>query len=444
MKLFLRGLLLAVLVVFFACKEDDSLIGENFIENGLEVYFDTITAVTTHSVVYNDDGDEIVLSGPNYALIGDYSDDVFGNHKAMAVFDFAPESNEGDFGNNPVADSLILQLKVSGIYYGYDVTNPITVSVYQLSDTINKIDGEMLSSININDYYNETDLIGQTTHTPGGAETSLYIPLSDALAAEILSLRDTIEEDMNFIRNFNGVIIKAERQSGEGGSIVTFNTNTTDTHLKLVFHNDEESDQAFYYYTHESDTTSRYNFFEHDYSSGTINNFASSLNPTSFNENDSLVFLQSMRGINMKLTINMADSRIFNTEDDLIINKAYLALKPIQMRTPVWTVTDTIIFAPSSQLNIREIVDTGLVVIPDYSGTNYRWVNYDENDAVYNILFSALTHKKIKTSEEEYVIRLSAADPSTTANRAVFYGSGALREADRPRVVVVYSKRSNN
>ena len=90
MKFFLRGLfLLSVVFLFFTCKEDDSFLGENFLDSKLSIYYDTVTNFTTKSVPY--DVNDTVYSGVTLAMIGDYYDEVFFFFKSMTVFSVAPQ-----------------------------------------------------------------------------------------------------------------------------------------------------------------------------------------------------------------------------------------------------------------------------------------------------------------------------------------------------------------
>lgn len=439
----LKGILLVALLAFFSCKDKDSLIGENFIDSNLEIMSDILTNVTTLTTAYEDTSG--VYSGAALALVGDYHDEIFGDHKAMAVFDFAPESNVADFGEAPQADSLVLWLNHKNLFYGYDTINPITIKAYRITEPIEGINKTALANIDLSTYYTPANIIGQTTFRPGHfsktqQDTSIHIKLNDALAQEFVEMRDSIISDSAFISVFNGIILKAERQSGTQGSIVMFNYKTTKSRLTLHFHNEENDKQTFMYYIDESVETSQYNFFEHDYTTGSINDFATGQDPITFDSGDSLVFLQTMRGLNMKIKINMADSDIFNTNDDIIINKALLSLTPIHRNFEVTSNTKRE-YNPPGSMTLFEL-DDEVYKIPDYiDGNNYYAANY--NNEKYDIILSRITFEKIQKSQEEYEIWVRASQPSVSANRAVFYGSGAVDPAKRPKVIIYYSKKSN-
>lgn len=441
----LRGIVLIALLAFFSCKDDDSLIGDNFIDSSLEIHFETITNVTTQTIAY--DQNSLIKSNPTLALLGDYQDEIFGNHKSMLLFNVAPESNTAEFGENPVADTLRLTLMPRlNTFYGFD-EGPLTVTVYRLSSSITEIHETPFSEVNINDYYNESDIIGQSTYTPikttvDGTKTihtiePLEIDLIPELAQEFMELGDSIiSTDSLFLSTFHGVLIKAEKPDGSPGLIITFDYKDEKSKLSLKFHNDEDSTLVFNYPISKSENTSLYNFFEHNYTIGTINNSITTIDPLEFKENDSLMYLQSMGGLHMKIRINMANSKIFE-DSAIVINKAQLSLTPIYKDIPH---ADTI-YNPQEAIEIRDPVEGDSIPIIDYYSRGYE--SYNKDKYKYDIQLSRLIFRKIKTSDEEVELWIIPFLEQVKANRAVFYGSGATDPANRPKIIIHYSKRSN-
>lgn len=448
MKFFWRGLfLLSMIIMFFACKEDDSILGENFLDSKLSIDYDTIYNLTTLSEGY--DYTDTVLSGVSVALIGDYYDEVFGDHQAITAFDVAPMFNEIDSTGNRQADSLILQLDYRGNYYGYDTTD-LTFNLYKVEQPLNQIDSSVLGNVELTDYYDQFTPIATATYGPGidSASRFLKFTLPQSIADDLLENIDMIiTSNQTFIDYFNGFIITAERQGGGTGSLVQFNLTSEETHLRLHYSDSEFDEQVFYFYPVSSDVvTSRFNFFDHDYSTGTISNQMISTDPVEFNPNGTFAYLQAVRGINLKIDVDLSESEIFSDElnvEDLVINRVMLSLEPIKKE--IYLPDDTLQYAPPSSISIMEFINGETEHIIDYlvepglSAPEY----YDEDNDSYDFVFSGLTHEKLVEGKTSFTLWMRASRPSVTANRAVFYGSGAV-DSLKPKVVITYSKRTNN
>ncbi len=449
MKFFWRGLfLLSVVFLFFTCKEDDSILGENFLDSKLNVYYDTVTNFTTISEPYDDN--DTVFSGASIAMIGDYYDEVFGDNKAMTAFNVAPQINIIDSAQNRTADSLILQLKFRGTYYGFDTTNVQTFSLYAAEQPLTQIDGSVLSSVNLTDYYDPNNPIATTTYKlkPDSVAEYLRFNLPMSMANNLIENLDTlITTDSAFVANFNGFIITADRQGGSTGALVQYNFTAEGTHMRLHYSDSEYDDQIFYFYPTSSEgKTSRFNFFEHDYSTGSISSHLLANDPPQFIPGDSLAYIQAGRGINLKLDIDLASSELFAEDmnsDDLVINRVRVELNPIKQY--IYLPTDTVRYYPPNSISVMEFVNGETEPIVDYfipeqgaSAPEY----YNEDDNSYGIVFSGLVHEKVRGGNEAFTLWLRPSQPSISANRAVFYGSGAV-DSLKPKVIITYSKRTN-
>ena len=445
MKFFLRGLfLLSVVFLFFTCKEDDSFLGENFLDSKLSIYYDTVTNFTTKSVPY--DVNDTVYSGVTLAMIGDYYDEVFGDTKAMTVFSVAPQFNVIDSASNRDADSLMLQLQFRGSYYGFDTTEH-TFKLYAVEQPLTQIDTNSLANVNLSDYYDPNNPIATTNYAikPDSTAEFLQFKLPDSMADDLVQNLDTlISNDSLFIQNFKGFIITAERQGGTG-ALIHYNLNVEETHMRLHY-SDDNNDQVFYFYPTSSEgVVKRFNFFEHDYSTGTISNQMISMNHTQFIPGDSLAFIQAGRGINMEIDVDLAGSEIFAesmNNDDLVINRVRLELNPIKRE---YEVIDTLMYAPPSGIALFEEVNGEKEHIVDYfkpeqGASAAEYYNDEENS--YGFVFSGMVHEKVTEGSSSFTLFLQPSQTSISANRAVFYGSGAV-DSLRPKVIITYSKRTN-
>lgn len=450
MKFFKWGLMLMFLTLaLFSCKDDESVLGENFLDGKLNLKFDTIVNVSTLSTAYEDTSS--VLSGASISLIGDYHDDIFGDHKAITAFNFIPQSNSADTGNF-TAISLKMHMEYRGSFYGFDTINETKFSIYRAIDSLGPIDGSPLSTIDLSQYYDPIPLAEATyildSATRSG-ENFLDFELPVELGSELLDNWDKIESDSLFKTFFYGFVIKAERQSESGGNIVAFNFADTDTKMQLEFYDQDapEDTLTFNFYISDSDNnlpTEHFNFFEHNYATGEISQYMNSTDVPDFNANDEYVFLQAMRGINMKLTVDMSGADFLNEDgQDIVINRAILKLYTTKRELPD---NDTLKYAPPGSITITELDEDGSSIpIVDYYLPSYDLsAPQGINDSVYGIVLSGLTHQKIGEGETEYTLWVRSSQPSVSANRAVIFGGGYPVDSLRPKVYITYTKRTNN
>jgi hypothetical protein len=446
MKFLKWGLMLMFLTLaFFSCKDDDSILGENFLDGRLDLQFDTILNVSTLSTAFEDT--TTVRSGASTAVIGDYQDDIFGDHKAFTAFSLVPQSNYSDT-TVYYADTVMLYLQYRGVFYGYDIENPLTYTIHKVTDTLSGIDGLALSAIDISQYYDPTPL-ATAEFLPdldsAASDQFLKFELPLEIGDSLLANWDKIEDNEEFVKYFKGFVIKATRQGGSGG-IVSFNLTDTDSHLYLKFHSDEEDDLSFKFYISDSDNslpTRRFNFFEHNYSTGSISQYMTSTDVPTFNENDELAFLQSMRGINMKVTVDMAGADFLSSDDDIVINRAYLRLNTINMETPI----DTIKYLPPIYLSVSELVNDIQEPIVDYyvpSADASRTQVLESDSTGYEIILSGFTHEKLDQGGTEYTIMIEPWQTTINPRRGVIAGGTYPIDSLRPKVYITYSRRTNN
>ena len=127
------GILLALL---FACQEDPSKLGLEFLQDSDIPNVRLTDTLTTEA--YTIEPERLVTTGQYNMPIGSYVDPVFGCVKAEILAQFA-YSSYVDFGDDPVCDSLIIELFCSGSYGNHDFTSKI--DVYELtSDLVDSID----------------------------------------------------------------------------------------------------------------------------------------------------------------------------------------------------------------------------------------------------------------------------------------------------------------
>lgn len=450
------GLMLMFLTLaFFSCKDDESILGENFLDGTLGIFYDTVIDVSTRTVEFDDT--TRYLSGVTTSLIGDYFDPIFGDHKSLSAFDFVPQSNSIDDGTY-TAYSVTMYLDYKGTFYGFDTLNPTTFSIHRVIDSLGQIDGQAQSAVDIHQFYDPNPLAEVSYVLDSATRASdnfLKFELPVSLAEELIENFDKIDNDSLFLTYFYGFVIKAERDASAEGTLVSFDYTDTDTRLELEFYEAESPDDTllFKYYVSNSDNTlptHRYNFFEHVYSTGEIIQNMTSTDPPQFIENDQYLFLQAMRGLNIEFEVNMADVEFFSNSD-IIINRAFLKLYTTKREGPLVPFegdsTKQLEYFPPSSIVLDEIENGAAKPVLDYlvpsSELSYAQ-GYNTTDDSYDIVLSRLTYENIVEGDEDYTILVSPISTNVSPYRAVVFGSGYTVDSLRPKVFITYSKRTNN
>ncbi len=209
--------------------------------------------------------DSLSTKSANYMLLGDIYDPIFGSSNLGFYTQLSLTTNGYEWGDNPVADSIVLQLTYSN-YYG-DTMQQQTVRVYEITE--NMVDTS---------YYSNTvlecgDEIGYHQFYPRPRTFSNFE--SDTINTAVLRIPiDTMvahrffhDENANFTSNtaftqyFKGIHLECD-DTGGTGSISYFNMTGSNSFMRIYYHND--SDTSF----NDLDVTTsniRINHFEHDY-----------------------------------------------------------------------------------------------------------------------------------------------------------------------------------
>ena len=130
----IKALFIGALAIFsISCSKTTEKIG-----NGLLPEVDNIGVFYTDSVVltcHSETIDTMATKGMTTVLLGSMMDPVMGLTNASIFTQLHLSSTHQHFGADPVIDSVVLQLNVTG-YYG-DTTTLQTVHVYELADSLN-------------------------------------------------------------------------------------------------------------------------------------------------------------------------------------------------------------------------------------------------------------------------------------------------------------------
>ena len=259
---FLSGCLLAL---FAGCTKPETDIGLGLQPESelLDVVFTDTATVELATFVE----DSLRTSRLSTGLVGQVFVPDFGQLDASVATQLRLSATDVNFGPNPVADSVFLQLHYTEDHYGR--LTPMSFSVQPLADSLS-VSEDLYSNAAIGTTGDEwvSGLAGPIDLRPTDdvilAEDTLpptlRIPLRQDVAQTILDL-DTTTFDNNaaWFEHLQGLLIQ---RSTTGGGVVAFDTNSGLSVMRIHYHNDNDT---LSYDFLVSPLSARVNLFRHEY-----------------------------------------------------------------------------------------------------------------------------------------------------------------------------------
>lgn len=437
----LTGLALMIgtlLLAFAACKKSPETIGNNLISDNdyINVYYTDTVSIECHSYF-----DSVSTRNTSNALLGSMKDPIFGTSEAGFYSQFRLSLAGQSFGDDPIVDSLVLQLSIAN-YYGD--TNVIqTVHVYELADTLSTSESYYNHStvaVNPIDYANSYQFSPRprTTMHALGTDTVnhaiIRIPLSDVLGDYLIHLDSTDYSQPDYFKeSFKGLYVTCDPVSQPGAITYINMTDNTNTLLQLYYHNaaTPEKPMRYDYYVTSSDTY--FNHIDHDYSQGS-SEFVDQLVNGNTAAGQQTVYLQTMGGVRTRLFMPNLDHWCDSLEGShIIINKAKLILPVNEM------MVDSVFRRPTGFVLVGFNADSTTYLLPDYyEGSSYFGGSYVESEQAVVFRISEYMQKTIMKEKENYGLSLGINGAGYNANRLVLNGPQS-EEASKMRLEVTYS-----
>ena len=422
-----KTLIISVLVVLYtACSKTTESIGNGLLSENDYIgayYIDTLQ-IHCHSECI----DSLFSKGLTTVLLGSMMDPVMGRTDANLFTQLHVSSTNHYFGDEPVIDSVVLQLAYNG-YYG-DTTTTQTVHVYELADTLSGYDNYyQFSDVEVKGFDLANNFQFQprpkTTRIVVGNDTLtqavLRIPLDNSFAEQLATADSAIFSTPDAFKNyFYGLKICCESVS-QNGAICYFNpTSNTVTRLQVYYRETPDANPMRYDFYITSDDV-YFNQYLHDYTLGSAEFTQQVL------QNDTLMgqtqlYLQSMGGIRSFISFpDLLDWANALQEDGthLIINEAKLII-------PASETIDTTLLAPTTLAVISLKKTGGTALLPDYmEGTSYYGGSYSSAKKNVTFRISEYLQGIILGSENSKGLYLSIAGASYNAQRWVIAGPDA-------------------
>lgn len=316
---FLAAVILSGFIFLTGCNKDNNF-GLEVQPPGDKIY--VFTDSSTSFSAYTVREDSLTTSNHSYFMLGSYDDPVFGKAKGEFVSQILLSTSHLRFGDNPVADSMVLYLDYGILigdniqYYYGDTTTSQEIRVYELEEDI-YYDSMYFSNSNIKNLYTTGNEIGSLIYNPEPSKDSLAIHLSLDLANRFLNADTTsLEDNTGFLEFFKGIYLNTDFVSSNG-AIVYFDILSSKTRVTVYYSNTTEDSLRYDFAINEK--CARFNLFEHDYSGSVIEE---NINDTII-ERDK-VYIQSMSGTKVFLKFEFDETLLEKAETGISINKAEL------------------------------------------------------------------------------------------------------------------------
>jgi hypothetical protein len=433
------ALMIGTLALAFAsCKKSPETIGNNLISdnNYIGVYHTDTTKIVCHSYF-----DSIATSHATSALLGATKDPVFGQTEAGFYTQFRPSVAGQSFGNNPVMDSLVLQLCISG-YYG-DTTLMQTVHAYVLSDSLmvdstyysySSVATENIDHANSHHFCphprTKVHIIGTDTVT----QPVIRVPLSQELGNYLMTLDTTAYSRPDlFKQHFKGLYLTCEPVSMNGAISYINLTNNTYSLLQLYYHDAATPDKPMRYNFYVTSSDAYFNHFDHDYSQGSPE-FVSQLIDEQEALGQSSIYLQTMGGVRAWVKFPNLNHWTDSLEGcHLVVNEAKLILPASSM------MTDSVFKAPTNFILLGFKADSTTYLLPDYyEGSGYFGGTYSASNQAVTFRITEYLQSIIMEEKDNIGLCLGINGAAYNASRLVINGPDS-NEIEKMRLEVTYS-----
>lgn len=428
-------------LAFSACKKSPTSIGDNLIDGNefINVFRTDTVAVLSYSYFEDSIGTKNVTN----ALLGSMKDPVFGNTEAGFYTQFHISSAGQHFGVQPVFDSLVLQLGITG-YYG-DTTTWQTVHAYELTDSLSMETNYCNSSEVAHSPIDHANAFmfmphPKTRQVVVGSDTLsnavVRIPLSSELGNYLMSLDSVAYSEPDIFKTyFKGLYVITD-PVGTGGAVTYFNmTNNVLTQLQLFYHNAATPDKPmrYDYYVTSSDTY--FNHFDHDYTQGSAE-FVAQLVDGDTTLGQQQAYLQTMGGVRLRLRFPNVDRWADTLQEGshIVINDAKLVLPA----SPA--VDDSSDYkSPTTLVALGFNEDGTTYILPDYyEGSGYYGGTY--NSSTKSVMFRITEYLQGVVSKKVSNVALSIGINGAAYNASRWIVNGPeAPEGSSLKLIVTYS-----
>lgn len=427
------------LITLVGCKKDPDTVGlgVNPDENLIQIGVDTIIPISPYSELTEH------FATNNFAemRVGGMYDPIFGRtssdlYSQLFISSFSPE-----FGSNPVADSIKLQIRITGTYG--DEESEITLKVNEIV----KDDGEYSvsftrDSTQYSDWYLPVadELLGELTFVPSLdsvlVDTTMYpaiftIPIDNSFADVLFNAPpDSLAEQSSFTNYFNGIRISCEApEESAAGQIITIAPTSTYTRLYVYYHNDDQDSLKFTLgVANEAAYFANYRHYDYAEAEPTLK-----AQLENGEEGTEYAYIQSFAGVRTRLVLpDLSSGEGFAGR---IINEAKLVIRDAAIDEDGFIPPTNVFLYTEDSLGVSTNLDETI-------SSSYFNGFYDEsNNMIWMRITKYLQHYIDGELDPSDKLYLAAAYEATRGSRLKFYGSNAAAAPEkRIELHVVFTK----
>lgn len=336
MKAKFRRTIQAVFIAFVAlltivsCTEKPDSIGLDLLDgNKPFVGQDTTFAL----FAYSSFEDSVISDETSVNLLGSIYTETFGRSNNSIFTQVRISSLYPEWGDNPVADSVIFTLVYEG-YYG-NLETQQTVRAYRILEDLHW-DSSYYSTVNFEtsteemaaySFYPDLTQIPVIDSGGGTSDTTyinaeLRIPFDDSFADYMFNL-DTMHTASSeaFLEEFKGIHLITDNVGSPGdGAILYFNLLEQRSNLTIYYHNDEEDSLSFRFFINLNNA--RVGRYAHEYELSTDQNFIDQVVNGDTSKGNEFLYLQGTGGV--KTDIWFPGLQDWADDNERIINEARL------------------------------------------------------------------------------------------------------------------------
>jgi len=218
-------------------------------------------------------------------ILGNISDDTASFYTQILLTE-----NNTDLGDNATVDSVIMSYTYSGYYGDLEDFSMIFIKIIEepiYKDSIYYSNTEIL---NTQMPYNFVDAFSLNTNSE--ESPVLRVKLPNQLGKVILDFgNDILKDNESFLAEFHGLGLGVEAQN----TMLYLNPNGSNSYLKIYYHNDESGSDTLSLDFELGADAARINLFNHKPLSN-------------LNQEEDRIYIQSMAGYKVKISLNNTDS----------------------------------------------------------------------------------------------------------------------------------------
>ena len=392
--------LIIIVSLFSACKKNWNDLGSQLIDQGdlIIISFDTLEIKTS---IHTEDSLSSLNTATSY--LGSIYETDFGLSNAAIYSEFRIPSSEVVFGEDAVADSMILSLKINS-YYG-DTSSTLNINVHEMLEQISTSETDSLGEESTITFYSNQDFeidnisLATLAYTADPtSNTSINIALTNDLAQSFLDASsENFVDNTAFQEFFKGLYITCE-QIGEGGVLYELDLLNELSKISLHYHN-SVSDSLTYDFQINSNAD-KMTRWSHDYSS---TNIEALLEEESIDKG----YIQGGAGLRTYLTLPSLASL---KDSNYVIHKAELSI-------PYFFSENDSLFSIPNKLGLAAVNSEGKLELltedQNVQGASYFDGNANELNQTYTFNIARYIHKVIA---EGYTNKLALYVPTSVLN----------------------------